>query len=435
MDSKNTFIVKDYIVDRKRIGKGSFSTIYKCYHNQTNKVYALKEIVIDRKKNVNVKREFEIMRKLNHKHIVKIHDVIVDTQLNNIYFIMDYYENGDLSSFLNKSPLKEKFARKYMKQLSEGLYYLLENNIIHRDLKPQNILLSDNFEIKITDFGFATYYNENTVINTLCGSPMYMAPEIITRNGYDHKSDLWSVGIILYEMLHGYTPFNVSNFLDLIKEIKKSNIEIHAKISPECIDLVNRLCKTNPIERIEWKDFFNHIWFQNDEILIEENNLLDIDFNSSLPSISLIKNNQQFCSFIHKSVAETETAEENLEFKFLADTSLKDSTDDDYVSAESNNDSSDEESEYETENNNEKKERFKNSLELSNINGFVNVARPIEIINAKKQNEFVLINEYNLNTTSLPLRKKTLTDSFRDYLYSSIKILKDSYHYISNNSV
>ena len=139
MDSKNTFIVKDYIVDRKRIGKGSFSTIYKCYHNQTNKVYALKEIVIDRKKNVNVKREFEIMRKLNHKHIVKIHDVIVDTQLNNIYFIMDYYENGDLSSFLNKSPLKEKFARKYMKQLSEGLHYLLENNIIHRDLKPSNI--------------------------------------------------------------------------------------------------------------------------------------------------------------------------------------------------------------------------------------------------------------------------------------------------------
>ena len=232
-------------------------------------------------------------------------------------------------------------------------------------------------------------------------------------------------------MLHGYTPFNVSNFLDLIKEIKKSNIEIHAKISLECIDLINRLCKTNPIERIEWKDFFNHAWFQNDEILIEENNLLDIDFNSSLPSISLIKNNQQFCSFIHKSVAETESAEENLEFNFLADTSLTNSTDDDYVSAESNNDSSDEESE----NDNQQQHRFKNSLEQSNINGFVNVARPIEIINAKKQNEFVLINEYNLNTTSLPLRKKTLTDSFRDYLYSSIKILKDSYHYISNNSV
>ena len=234
-------------------------------------------------------------------------------------------------------------------------------------------------------------------------------------------------------MLHGYTPFNVSNFLDLIKEIKKSNIEIHAKISPECIDLINRLCKTNPIERIEWADFFNHDWFQNDELLIEENNLLDIDFNSSLPSISLIKNDQQFCSFIHKSVAETESADENLEFKFLADTSLRDSTDDDYLSAESNNDSSNEDSENENEN--EDKERFRNSLEGSNINGFVNVARPIEIINAKKQNEFVLINEYNLNTTSLPLKKKTLTDSFRDYLYSSIKILRDSYHYISNNSV
>ena len=96
------------------------------------------------------------MRKLNHKNIVKIHDVIVDTQLNNIYFIMDYYENGDLSIF-NKKPLKEKFTEKYMGQLSDGLKYLVKNNIIHRDLKPQNILLSKNYEIKITDFGFATY--------------------------------------------------------------------------------------------------------------------------------------------------------------------------------------------------------------------------------------------------------------------------------------
>ena len=432
MDSKNTFIVKDYIVDRRRIGKGSFSTIYKCYQKQTKKEFALKEIVIDRKKNVNVKREFEIMRKLNHKNIVKIHDVIVDTQLNNIYFIMDYYENGDLSSFLNKTPLKEKFARKYMKQLSEGLRYLLDNNIIHRDLKPQNILLSNNFEIKITDFGFATYYSENKVINTLCGSPMYMAPEIITRNGYDHKSDLWSVGIILYEMLHGYTPFNVSNFLDLIKEIKKSNIMIHADISTDCKDLIDKLCKTNPLERIEWKEFFNHVWFENDELLNEENNLLDIDFNRSLPNINIVKNDKQFCSFIHKSLADTETINENMEMKFLD--SLEDS-DNEYISAESNNDLSSSESEDEDEDEGKCQQRFKNSLNQSNINGFVNVARPIEIINPRKQNEFVLINEYNLNTTSLPLRKKTLTDSFRDYLYSSIKILKDSYHYISNNSV
>ena len=134
---------------------------------------------------------------------------------------MDYYEYGDLSHFLNKKPLKEKFCRKYMKQLSNGLNYLLDNNILHRDLKPQNILLSKNYDIKITDFGFATYYTKDSIINTLCGSPMYMAPEIIIKNGYNYNSDLWSVGIILYEMIHGYTPFNVLNFIDLIKEIKK----------------------------------------------------------------------------------------------------------------------------------------------------------------------------------------------------------------------
>ena len=358
------------------------------------------------------------MRKLNHRYIVKIHDVILDTQLNNIYFVMDYYENGDLAKFLNKKPLKEKFARKYIKQLSEGLKYLLENKIVHRDLKPQNILLSNNYDIKITDFGFATYYNDNTIINTLCGSPMYMAPEIITRNGYNHKSDLWSVGIILYEMIHGYTPFDVTNFIDLIKEIKKTNIEINYQVSDECKSLILSLCKVNPQERIEWNLFFKHKWFDNDEIMEDENKLLDIDFNSSISNLNNNNNNKpmgQFCSFIHKSVADTEG---NLELNFLENSyNSSSSSGEEYLSAESENSSI-------------------SDLEESNIQDFVNVSKPIDIINNhKNHNDFVLVNQFNINPSSLPLRRKTLTDSFREYLYSSIKIIKDSYHYISNNSV
>ena len=337
-----TFNIKDYVVDRRRIGKGSFSTIYKCRDSKTDKTYALKEITIDKNKNkVSIKREFEIMRKLNHENIVKIHDVIIDTQLNNIYFIMDYYEYGDLSNFLKKQPLKEKFTRKYMKQLSNGLKYLLDNNILHRDLKPQNILLSKNYDVKITDFGFATYYTKDSIINTLCGSPMYMAPEIITKNGYDYKSDLWSVGIILYEMLHGYTPFNVQNFIELIKEIKKKNISIKVDVSEECKELIYSLCKTNPNERIGWNDFFVHKWFDNDEIIHDENTLFNISFNSSLPNINKYNiNEKQFCSFRHKSITEKD---HNLEFKFLEDSyecedneysDAEDSNSDDYVSAD-----------------------------------------------------------------------------------------------------
>ena len=425
-----TFNIKDYIVDRRRIGKGSFSTIYKCRHNITNKTYALKEITIDKNKNkISIKREFEIMRKLNHENIVKIHDVIIDTQLNNIYFIMDYYEYGDLSNFLKKQPLKEKFTRKYMKQLSNGLKYLLDNNILHRDLKPQNILLSKNYDVKITDFGFATYYTKDTIINTLCGSPMYMAPEIITKNGYDYNSDLWSVGIILYEMLHGYTPFNVQNFIELIKEIKKNNILIKVGVSEECKDLIYSLCKTNPNERIGWNDFFNHKWFDNDEIIHDENTLFNVSFNSSLPNINKYTiNEKQFCSFRHKSITE----KDNLEFKFLED-SYECKDNDDYLEEDSNSDdyvSADEDTQLNESYNDNDKLKY---ASLENELSFVEVVKPIDI--PLKNNDFIFINPKDMNTISLPNKKKTITDSFREYLYSSMKIIRYSYDYMSNNSI
>jgi serine/threonine protein kinase len=451
-DFNTTFNIKDYIVDRKRIGKGSFSTIYKCRHNITNKIYALKEITIDKNKNkISIKREFEIMRKLNHNNIVKIHDVIIDTQLNNIYFIMDYYENGDLSYFLNKKPLKEKFTRKYMKQLSNGLKYLLDNNILHRDLKPQNILLSKNYDIKITDFGFATYYTKDTIINTLCGSPMYMAPEIITRNGYDYKSDLWSVGIILYEMLHGYTPFNVQNFIELIKEIKKKDIQIKVDISEDCKNLIYSLCKIDPNERINWVDFFNHRWFDNDEILNDENKLFEVSFNNSVSNTNFNINEKQFCSFRHKSITSN-----NLEFNFLEDSQdcdedidniEEESNSDDYISADENgfiNDSISIDTnkyttnKYTTNNIDEtgiiKYENY--DINCENELSFVEVEQmPLPIDIPQKNNDFIFVNPSDLNTLSLPNRKKTISDSFKEYLYSSMKIIKYSYDYISNNSI
>ena len=451
-DFNTTFNIKDYIVDRKRIGKGSFSTIYKCRHNITNKIYALKEITIDKNKNkISIKREFEIMRKLNHNNIVKIHDVIIDTQLNNIYFIMDYYENGDLSYFLNKKPLKEKFTRKYMKQLSNGLKYLLDNNILHRDLKPQNILLSKNYDIKITDFGFATYYTKDTIINTLCGSPMYMAPEIITRNGYDYKSDLWSVGIILYEMLHGYTPFNVQNFIELIKEIKKKDIQIKVDISEDCKNLIYSLCKIDPNERINWVDFFNHRWFDNDEILNDENKLFEVSFNNSVSNTNFNINEKQFCSFRHTSITTN-----NLEFNFLEDSQdcdedidniEEESNSDDYISADENgfiNDSISIDTnkyttnKYTTNNIDEtgiiKYENY--DINCENELSFVEVEQmPLPIDIPQKNNDFIFVNPSDLNTLSLPNRKKTISDSFKEYLYSSMKIIKYSYDYISNNSI
>ena len=108
--SNSTFIVNEYIINRKRIGKGSFSTIYKGYSTKNNNIYAIKEITIDKKQNKsNVKRELNVLKTLDNPYIVKLHDVIIEINYNNIYFILDYYPKGDLAKFLNHKPLKEKF--------------------------------------------------------------------------------------------------------------------------------------------------------------------------------------------------------------------------------------------------------------------------------------------------------------------------------------
>ena len=311
----SNFKLGKYSVYKKRIGKGAFSTVYKGVNNENNKTVAIKEISLDTLKNdklkESIKREANFMRKLNHQNIIKLHDIILDKEYNNIYLILDYHKNGDLTAFLKKQPLKEIYAKKYLRQLSNGLKYLLDKNIIHRDLKPQNILMTDNYDIVITDFGFARYIDNDNLIKTVCGTPMYMAPEIIRYKKYNRKSDLWSVGIILYEMLFGCSPFSAKNFIDLIKNIENNEIKLKDSIpiSFDCEDLLFKLLKKDPEERIDWDEFFNHKWFEKDEIMENENKLFDIDMNKSLPKLSSFEISKgQFCSFTHKSIIDSSSS-------------------------------------------------------------------------------------------------------------------------------
>ena len=494
-----TFKLNDYIVYKKHIGKGSFSTIYKCYHKLTKLEYALKEIIIEKDKNKkNIKRELNLMKKLNHPNIIKLHDVIIDSSLNYIYFIMEYHKKGDLSKFLNGRALKEKYCKKYLRQLSNGLEYLLINNILHRDLKPQNILLTDDFNIQITDFGLARKFNKDFIFNTLCGSPMYMAPEIINRLDYNNKSDLWSVGIIMYEMLHGYTPFKVTNFFDLIRYINKNQITINITISEECENLLLGLLQQNVNKRIEWVSFFNHKWFIENELLKEENNLLDISLNSysnfkNLPNINNFNlNENQFCSFIHTSIIEHRNNDDNHDnhnnhnnhnnLNLLINNDYSDSDSSDYLSVDETTDEADIDSLSDNGNNGNNGNNSDDGYngyngynsdsgdseiyDINEINDIyntnenrINKSRNIpirpktknnnnsfeyEIVSSNysklgnsilKKKEFVIINPKYVNSISLPVednRTKPLTESLKEYLNSSIKIIKSSYNYINN---
>lgn len=289
MSNLVTFKIGEYDVFRKIIGKGAFSIIYKGYHRYTKKTVAIKEISLEtlNKYESHLKRETEIMKKINHPNIVKLIETIIDDKTENVYLIMEYYDRGDFSKFLKKRPLREKYAIKYLKQISNGLKYLLQNNIIHRDLKPQNILVSKVGTLKISDFGFARYFDKDILIQTICGSPMYMAPEIMKNKKYDYKSDLWSIGVIFYEMLTGETPFKAKNIYELIRIIENEKIILPSKfqLSSECKNLLFSLLTKDPNKRISWKDFFNHKLLVECDPFEEENKLLEISGLNNFPII------------------------------------------------------------------------------------------------------------------------------------------------------
>lgn len=279
--------IGEYIITDLNISKGAFATIHKGYHKYSNLPVAIKEIQVTNIYDLKpfVKRELEIHKKITHPNIVKLYDIIINYDEHKIYMIMEFCSLGDLYKFQNKKRLTEEYIQNYMIQLRDALKYLLDNNIIHRDLKPQNILLSDVRTIKITDFGLARYCSEKNddieedLFSTYCGSPMYMSPEILLKHNYGLKSDLWSVGIILYEMITGHTPIHAKNLEQLKTKINTINIDLNLlqkfNISSECNDLLFKLLDKDKSRRITWNDFFTHPWFNSNKLLNYDNYLIE----------------------------------------------------------------------------------------------------------------------------------------------------------------
>lgn len=254
--------VGDYNFNLKLIGKGSFSQVYKGFHNDTFQAVAIKKITkhVDDK---YVLSEIELMQSLHHPYILKLHEVIRDA--HDIFMILEYCNGGNLKNYIKSK--QTEYNSLYIYQIICGLKYLFEKNIIHRDMKPENILIDRN-TIKICDFGFAKEIKENDLLNTFCGSPLYMAPEILSFHTYSDKADVWSLGVIIYEIIFKKHPYPCKNKFELINNIKSTaQIRIPAftlegKSLCENLKVIIQSCLHKQTHRrICWEDLFQTTWY------------------------------------------------------------------------------------------------------------------------------------------------------------------------------
>tara|TARA_B110000208_G_scaffold66268_1_gene86012 strand:- start:2021 stop:3115 length:1095 start_codon:yes stop_codon:yes gene_type:complete len=261
----NKLIMNKYIIYNKIIGNGAFSIIYLGEIYLTRKKIAIKCVKLNKINSKIVNREINIMKKLDHINIIKLIDSFkID---NKVYIILEYCNFGDLYNIIQKKKFNEKKYQDIFRQIMSGIRYLQSKNINHRDLKPHNILLTNDYTVKICDFGFAS---DNDLSTTICGSPLYMAPEILRYEKYTSKAELWSLGIILYQLIYKKTPFkNCKNINDLVNNINNFELNLKYKeyLSKNIIDLLSRLLIVDYNKRITWNDFFNHEWFNINKII------------------------------------------------------------------------------------------------------------------------------------------------------------------------
>ena len=258
----------------KVIGKGAYATVKICKNKITQEKFAMKiyekKILNDNIKKKCILREIEILKKLNHPNIVKLYDTIINDK--NILLIQELVNGISLRDFYNKeirnqkniSEKKYKILTLIFKQIFSAFDYIHKKNIFHRDIKLENILLTKNYEIKIIDFGFGLYNPRNYLQKFFCGTPNYMAPEIIMKKEYDcQKADMWSLGILLYKLFCADFPFKGKDEKDLYRHIIKGKYKIKEYVPDFIKIIIDKILRPKPYQRINCDQILQSHWFNN----------------------------------------------------------------------------------------------------------------------------------------------------------------------------
>lgn len=247
--------------DKKPIGNGAFSKVVKCRMKRTGQIFALKVIDMERLSQADcdgLKYEIGFHEKISHPNIIKYYDCIQVDDI--VYLLLELAHNSSLFYYINpEKSLSEKLALRFFLQACSALKYLHDKGIIHRDIKPENLLLTQNFSVKICDFGWSCAVDApEDMRRTICGTYQYMAPEICKRELQTAKIDIWAMGVILYEMISGKPLYQGSGTKAVLQEIEKAPVSFSENFSAEVQELITNMLKVKPEERYNINQVLRH---------------------------------------------------------------------------------------------------------------------------------------------------------------------------------
>ena len=291
----------------KELGNGSYGKVYYVSHKKTKAKFAIKAIdklnIENKREKAYFNREVEIMYKIDHPNIGKLYGHFEDEKY--CYLVMQYIPNGSAYNLLPKNGSKPNLSliASIIRDVIRAVYYLhnMIPIVIHRDIKPENVLLDEENNAYLTDFGWSNYIINNRRRNTICGTPIYYSPEMVEDIPYDERVDIWSIGILLFELSTGKIPFG-GNSVEMVKNnISKLNISWPYNIDNDVKDLCNQILKTSPNQRLTLENILNHKFFKkylndSDKKLIKPKknykNKIFI-FSKDVPENSENKNNNE----------------------------------------------------------------------------------------------------------------------------------------------
>ncbi|EGR34428.1 hypothetical protein IMG5_011940 [Ichthyophthirius multifiliis] len=289
MNKKNIKNIQNYqIYLDKILGKGTFGSVYEGKDTKLNRQVAVKQFhqkIQNKPEKIipALKNEIKSMQILNHNNIVQLYQVTKTER--NLYIIVEYCNEGNLENYIKKMKnIKEINALNLIKQMIDGYQCLYQNNIVHRDIKPENILLHNNV-IKIADFGFSKVVEEmnDPVLLSFVGTPSYMSPQILQKQNYSSKTDIWSMGMIFYEILYQKKAWQGSGYFELLDNILKKDLTFpeNTNVNIKWQNLISKMLQIDEKNRINFEqilEFFKEGNFQENQIQQQKQiNLNDFD--------------------------------------------------------------------------------------------------------------------------------------------------------------